>query len=251
MQFPEIKNPYTYLSDEVKGLKIIETLPSGDRIGRQLSEIAFFYDSISDKSRATNGKNLYFNPISRIFSIEKSLKIVENSEDMMTFLTSNPVNRIVSKEDKSGTLAPLDQHQKNDVERKLNGKGKYGAGTHKIGDTIVSNESLKVLDLTRDNKKTMIPEMQNNAKENIRTRFLIPKDFFGGSTYENQQFAEAKFILGNVKTITDNWLNELQNKTPKYFAKRGTKLVGTYNHLPSVIAIKDKMKNEGFKDKAY
>ena len=129
----------------------------------------------------------------------------------------------------------------------IQGRGKYGAGTRKAGDIIATNESLKKLDLTRDNKKLMITEIQQNAKENVREMFLIPKDFFGGSTYENQQFAEAKFILGNVKTITDNWLQELVNKTPLYFKNRKTKLVGTYDHLPSVIAIKGKLKNEGFK----
>ena len=120
----------------------------------------------------------------------------------------------------------------------------------KAGDVIATNETLERLDLTRDNKKLQTIEMQENAKENIRNRYLIPKDFFGGSTYENQQFAEAKFILGNVKTITDNWLQELTNKSPKYFKERGTRLIGTYDHLPSVIAIKTKLKNEGFKFKA-
>lgn len=252
LRFPEIKDPYSYFADSVSGLEIIEVLESGVTKKRKLSELAFFYDTISDKSvkGIERNSNLYFNPISRIFPILRSLHTLVNSDDTMCFLSSNPVNAVLSKEDKTGTLPPLDQHQKADIEAKLNGRGVYGAGTGKIGDIIATNESLKKLDLTRDNKKMMIPEMQQNAKENVREAFLIPKDFFGGSTYENQQFAEAKFILGSVKTITDNWLQELMNKTPLYFQKRKTRLVGTYDHLPSVIAIKTKLKNEGFKHKS-
>jgi len=156
----------------------------------------------------------------------------------MCFLTSNPVNTIISRKATGAGIAPLSGDQKNDIESKLNGRGRYGAGMGKAGDVIATNETLERLDLTRDNKKLQTIEMQENAKENIRNRYLIPKDFFGGSTYENQQFAEAKFILGNVKTITDNWLQELTNKSPKYFKERGTRLIGTYDHLPSVIAIK-------------
>jgi len=251
IKFPEIKDPYTLTRENIKGLKIVETLADGVRRTRELHELAFFYDTIARKNyRGDGAKNMYFNPISRISSILYSIQTILNSEDMMCFLTSNPVNSIISRKATGAGIAPLSGDQKNDIEAKLNGRGKYGAGMGKAGDVIATNETLERLDLTRDNKKLQTIEMQENAKENIRNRYLIPKDFFGGSTYENQQFAEAKFILGNVKTITDNWLQELTNKSPKYFKERGTRLIGTYDHLPSVIAIKTKLKNEGFKFKA-
>nr|DAR48842.1 MAG TPA: portal protein [Caudoviricetes sp.] len=251
IKFPEIKDPYTLTRDKIKTLKVIETLADGVQRTRELHELAFFYDTIARKNyRGDGAKNMYFNPISRISSILYSIQTILNSEDMMCFLTSNPVNSIISRKATGAGIAPLSGDQKNDIEAKLNGRGRYGAGMGKAGDVIATNETLERLDLTRDNKKLQTIEMQENAKENIRNRYLIPKDFFGGSTYENQQFAEAKFILGNVKTITDNWLQELTNKSPKYFKERGTRLIGTYDHLPSVIAIKTKLKNEGFKFKA-
>nr|DAQ82210.1 MAG TPA: portal protein [Caudoviricetes sp.] len=251
IKFPEIKDPYTLTRDKIKTLKVIETLADGVQRTRELHELAFFYDTIARKNyRGDGAKNMYFNPISRISSILYSIQTILNSEDMMCFLTSNPVNTIISRKATGAGIAPLSGDQKNDIESKLNGRGRYGAGMGKAGDVIATNETLERLDLTRDNKKLQTIEMQENAKENIRNRYLIPKDFFGGSTYENQQFAEAKFILGNVKTITDNWLQELTNKSPKYFKERGTRLIGTYDHLPSVIAIKTKLKNEGFKFKA-
>nr|DAY05224.1 MAG TPA: portal protein [Caudoviricetes sp.] len=251
IKFPEIKDPYTLTRDKIKTLKVIETLADGVQRTRELHELAFFYDTIARKNyRGDGAKNMYFNPISRISSILYSIQTILNSEDMICFLTSNPVNSIISRKATGAGIAPLSGDQKNDIEAKLNGRGRYGAGMGKAGDVIATNETLERLDLTRDNKKLQTIEMQENAKENIRNRYLIPKDFFGGSTYENQQFAEAKFILGNVKTITDNWLQELTNKSPKYFKERGTRLIGTYDHLPSVIAIKTKLKNEGFKFKA-
>ena len=251
IKFPEIKDPYTLTRDKIKTLKVVETLADGVQRTRELHELAFFYDTIARKNyRGDGAKNMYFNPISRISSILYSIQTILNSEDMMCFLTSNPVNSIISRKAAGAGIAPLSGDQKNDIEAKLNGRGRYGAGMGKAGDVIATNETLERLDLTRDNKKLQTIEMQENAKENIRNRYLIPKDFFGGSTYENQQFAEAKFILGNVKTITDNWLQELTNKSPKYFKERGTRLIGTYDHLPSVIAIKTKLKNEGFKFKA-
>nr|DAK94751.1 MAG TPA: portal protein [Caudoviricetes sp.] len=251
IKFPEIKDPYTLTRDKIKTLKVVETLADGVQRTRELHELAFFYDTIARKNyRGDGAKNMYFNPISRISSILYSIQTILNSEDMMCFLTSNPVNSIISRKATGAGIAPLSGDQKNDIESKLNGRGRYGAGMGKAGDVIATNETLERLDLTRDNKKQQTIEMQENAKENIRNRYLIPKDFFGGSTYENQQFAEAKFILGNVKTITDNWLQELTNKSPKYFKERGTRLIGTYDHLPSVIAIKTKLKNEGFKFKA-
>nr|DAX24424.1 MAG TPA: portal protein [Caudoviricetes sp.] len=251
IKFPEIKDPYTLTRDKIKTLKVVETLADGVQRTRELHELAFFYDTIAKKNyRGGGAGNVFFNPISRISSILYSIQTILNSEDMMCFLTSNPVNTIISRKATGAGIAPLSGDQKNDIESKLNGRGRYGAGMGKAGDVIATNETLERLDLTRDNKKLQTIEMQENAKENIRNRYLIPKDFFGGSTYENQQFAEAKFILGNVKTITDNWLQELTNKSPKYFKERGTRLIGTYDHLPSVIAIKTKLKNEGFKFKA-
>lgn len=100
-------------------------------------------------------------------------------------------------------------------------------------------------------------EMQNNAKENIRSAFVIPRDLLdafngtnSGSTYENQQFAEARFTLNNVKNITDAFLYQIEKKIPEYFTKKGTRLIGTYDHMPSISAANQKIKNEGAKSKA-
>lgn len=257
LSMPKVKNPYTFNKKAIQDLTIIERLDDGEERELKLFELAYFYDRIPQKGFGKtryNAKN-FFNPTSRIFPLMSSLHTLISSQDTMAYLSSNPVNSIVSR-DHSGSgvvntaTAPLASDQKYDTEMKLNGKGRYGAGRGKIGDIVVTNESLKRLDLTRDNRKMQVIEMQENAKENIRNRFLVPKDYFADSTYENKQFSEARFTLGPVKTITDNWLQELTNKSQRYFKARGTKLVGSYNHLPAVIEAKKAQENKGLLDRA-
>lgn len=67
------------------------------------------------------------------------------------------------------------------LEQKLAGKKKYGSRSNKVGDVIATNEPLRALNVQRDNKKLQIIEMQNNAKENIRVRYGVPRDLLDGS----------------------------------------------------------------------
>ena len=171
----------------------------------------------------------------------------------MAFLSEKKVNFIISKKSNNGQLAPLGTAEKMDIENKLGGWRMQRVGK---SDVIATNEDLQTLPTLRDVKKMQLTEMQNNAKENIRSRFGIPRDLLdaytgtnSGSTYENQQFAEARFTLNNVKNITDSWLYSLEKKNSQYFSN-GNKLVGSYEHMPSVVAINTKLKNDGFKAKA-
>ena len=141
IKFPEIKDPYTLTRDKIKTLKVVETLAGGVQRTRELHELAFFYDTIARKNyRGDGAKNMYFNPISRISSILYSIQTILNSEDMMCFLTSNPVNTIISRKATGAGIAPLSGDQKNDIESKLNGRGRYGAGMGKAGDVIAIRE---------------------------------------------------------------------------------------------------------------
>lgn len=252
LAFPKVKNRYALSRKDIQELEIKEFVADSKQIPRKLYELAFFYDTIPNNGFGKENYDAenFFKPISRIFSIISSINTVNNSQESMAYTSGNNVNKVLSRESNANGLSTLSGDQKNDIELKINGRGKYGARAGKIGDVIATNESLKSLDLTRDMKKMQLVEQQENAKENIRNCFLIPKDYFGDSTYENKQFSEARFILGQVKTITDNWLRELTAKTPLYFETRRTKLVGSYDHLPSIAETKRKLENEGFKAKA-
>lgn len=247
LAFPEVKDRYSMSRKDIQELVIKETLADSKVRSMKLYELAYFYDTIPNNGFGDDKYDSkgFFKPMARMFSILSSINTLLNTQSSMAYMSGNNVNKILSPEDQ-GILDPLEGDQKNDIERKVNGRERYGSRQGKVGDIIASNTPLKALDLTRDNRKMQMIEMQENAKENVRNCFLIPKDFFGDSTYENKQFSEARFILGQVKTITDNWLKELTNKTPGYFEVRGTKLIGTYDHLPSIAETKDKLENEGF-----
>lgn len=249
LSMPRIKNPYLLNKKAIGELIVREKLEGREVRDLQLFELAYFYDRIPKHGFTDNGFNSknFFNPTSRLFPLISNIHTLMASQETMAYLSTSPVNSIVTKE--KSDHAPTADDQKGDAEIKLSGRGKYGAGRGKIGDIIVTNIPYKKLDLTRDNKKLQNVEMQHNSKDNIRTRLSIPKDYFGDSTYENKQTSEARFTLGPAKTITDNFLNTLTNKSPEYFQKRGTRLIGSYDHVEAVIETTKKEKNEGLKNR--
>ena len=258
---PKVKNPYNLTREQIGALEFIERLGHNYDRKLRLSELVLIYDQVSSNGYGGDdtgySADRFLNPISRTSSLLKDFQVLLNSTDTMAYLTGNNVNFVVSKEMNNTTLAPLGSKEKMDIEKKLGGKGRYGSRSGKIGDVIATNETLRALNLQRNNKNLYIIEMQNNAKENIRTRLGVPRDLLdgfnganSGSTYENQQFAEARFILNNVKNITDSWLYGLEKKSGNYFKSRGTKLIGTYDHLASVIATKGMLKHNAMKKRA-
>lgn len=252
LSFPKVKDRYALKRTDINDLTIKEHLDSSVKPRNlNLSELAFFYDTISNGGFGDKGYDAesYFKPISRLFSIMSSINTLINAQSSMEYMAGNNVNSILSRNSSTG-LAPLDGDQKSDIETKVSGRGQYGTKMGKSGDIIATNEDLKLLNVTRDNRKMQMIEMKESAKDDIRNNLLIPKDFFGDSTYENKQFSEARFILGQVKTITDNWLNALENKSPLYFESRKTRLVGLYDHIPSVSETKNVNENKGFNDRA-
>ena len=251
LAFPAIKNRYALKKTDLKNISVKEKIEGQETRTIPFSQLAFFYDTLPNNGYGKSNYDCdgYLRPMSRIFALITSINTLLNTQKSMAYMSGHNVNKAVSKKTHAaGAHAPLKSDQKYDIEAKLNGRERYGLG--KDGDTVFSNEELTVSDLTRNVSKMQLREMQETAKENTRNNFLIPKDFFGDSTYENKQMSEARFILGQVKTITDNWLNEITNKTPKYFEARGTHLVGNYNHLTSVADTQNKLRDESMKSKA-
>lgn len=253
ISFPKIKNPYTMKRSDIQELTFIEKLEGNEKRYLKMYELAFVYDMISKSTYVGKqgfNSNKFLDPFSRIIPLRQDLQVLLNSTESMAFLTGKKVNWILSRNaPTAGSIAPLGSEEKSQIENKLSQKRK--------NDVAATSESLSALNLTRDVKKMQIIEMQNNAKENVRSKFGIPRDLLdayngtnSGSTYENQQFAEARFTLNNVKNITDSWLYSLEKKSKSYFETRGTRLVGTYDHMASIVAVNSVLKNNGFKAKA-
>ncbi|MEN5308754.1 phage portal protein [Chryseobacterium cucumeris] len=247
LSFPKIENRYALSRKDIQELPIKEHIANGKTRPLKMYELAFFYDTIPYNGFGKNEYNAsdFYKPMSRVFSQIDSIRTLMNTQSSMSHMSGHNVNKLISKSTSPGEkLKALPGDQKYDIEQKLNGFGRYGMKRGKAGDIIATNETLTVSDLTRDGRKMQMIEMQSNAKDNVRNCFLIPQDFFGDSTYENKQWSESRFILGQVKTITDNWLNELTHKSPGYFEARKTKLIGTYDHIGSVAETVKRLENE-------
>lgn len=253
ISFPEIKDRYKYKRKDISELEFKEELADSKKRTLYMYELLYFYDIGSYNGWSEKGYNSknFFNPTSRVFAMRDALETLINTQSSMAFMSGNNVNKIVAKDNQlAGGVSPLPSDQKTDIERKLNGRGKYGAKNGKVGDVVVANEKLTALDLTRDNRKMQMIEMQDNARQIVLNAFNIPKDYYGDSTYENKQMSEARFILSNVKPILDAWLNALMAKTPLYFESRKTKLVARFDHMPSIIESRTTLLNKGFSDRA-
>ena len=248
LSFPKVKDRYIMNRKEIGNLIIKEHLADSKKRNIPLSELAYFYDTIPNNGFGDNGYNAdgFFCPMARLFSIMPSINTLLNAQSSMEFMTGNNVNKILSRKNNNSEYASLDDDQKEDIESKVNANSKYGMKAGRRRDILATNEDLSVLDVSRDNRKMQMIEMKESAKEDVRNCLLIPKDFFGDSTYENKQHSEARFILGQVKTITDNWLKEIENKGRLYFETRQTRLVGLYDHIPSVSEAKNANKNKSF-----
>lgn len=252
LRFPKIPNRYALNSDDLNQLILKEILADSKPRNIPLAEVLMFYDTIPNNGWDKEGYSAdnFFKPMARAFGIIPALNAILNAQKSIAFMTGNNVNKVISKEYmKIDQVTDLGSDQKQDIESKINGRNRYGMRADKQGDVVFSNVPIKVADLTRDNKKMQIPELKDDAFKDIRNTFLIPEDFCGASTYENKQWSESRFILGNCKPITDNWLSCLMNKTPAYFEKKGTKLIGSYDHIPAVAETKKALQNKAFTDR--
>lgn len=242
LTFPQLRNSYLVREKDISKLRVRESLPTGEQRDYFMSELGFFYD-LGNKGNLDNKS--FFNPISRLKSAEVSIQNIIKTEETINYLAGNKVFGVLSK--KGNSLVPLGAKEKENIEQKINFKKK---------GIVATNEDLQYLSLLIDSKKLQLVEFQNQAKENLRSVLNIPRDILDassgdtkGSTYENQQFAESRFINGNVKGYTDQILGVLQQKAYRYFEQRGTTLKGSYEHMPSQVSINNKIANEGLKNK--
>lgn len=253
LKLPKVKNPYLMTERELESLQLKETLADGKERLVAFKELAYVYDIGKENNCASD---VFFNPISRLKSIRYDLQIMMNTSDTMAYLSDNPVMGILSKKGNANDNAPLAGEEKGSIEHEINSKGKYGASVNGKGSLIASNEEFSLLSLTPDVKKLMLIEQQNNAKENIRSRFNIPRDISDavsggnrGSTYENKQTAEAFLINAICKGILDKRLASYQKRAGLYFERNGTFLEGTFDHLPSIQAFNSESLYKGLVDK--
>lgn len=270
--YPKVDGLYwNYTNLDKKNLVFQEYLPNGKLRNIPVKELNIVYDTINHSLFGRDSNHhytpeMFLCPISRIESLRYDLQIIINSNESLASLSDAPVMGILSKKQNGAQNAgaQIAEMQKSMIEANLDGRGDYGAKLGGKGKFIATNESLEYLNLVPNLKATIEAEIlsQNNSKENIRTAFGVPKDIHdatsgerGGSTFENQSIAEARFVTVTCANITDKILDGLTDKSPLYFSKdingsnktRPTKLIGDYDHLPSVIDGRDKKQIESVK----
>ena len=215
-------------------------------------DLIISYDTIKKGLFNENNTFQYFNretflnPISRVDALKYDLQIMHSTQDALAYFATRPVGGVLSKNTTAGVNAGamLDGVQKAIQESKINGKSDYGAGMNGKGHIITTHEDLKYLSIYQDTDKIVnaLINIQNNAKQNIRSAYNVPIDILEarngknqGSTFENQNIAEARFVTNVCQSIMDNMCRSLTMKSPEYFKTRGTKLIASFEHLPSII----------------
>lgn len=245
IKFPKVNNRYEINEKTLSELKIKENLGNGKDRTIEFGELAYTYDIGKVAYCGNDGVNnsVFFNPISRLTPLRRDISTFVNSADTMAYISDNPVLGILSKKSVNGELNPLDGEEKTDIEAKINGKRQYGASMFGKGGLIATNTEFGLLDLVPDTRKLQLIPIQNNVKENIRSRFNVPRDVYDavsganrGATYENKQTAEAFLALTICGGDLDKWLQSLQKQAKGYFDRKGTKLTYSFDHMSSVQA---------------
>ncbi|BAQ84161.1 hypothetical protein [uncultured Mediterranean phage uvMED] len=265
LQYPKLDNSFWSMPKySVDNLMLRLNLDNSYR-DIPLKELIIIYDTIkngiysgSNSDTPSFNREQFLNPISRVDALKYDLQIIKTTQDGLAYFSSKPVGGILSKNTPSGLNAGayLENVQKAVQESKINGKDEYGASLGTKGHIITTHEDLKYLSIYTDTDKIInaLISMQNNSKQNVRTAYGIPSDILEarsgkskGSTFENQNIAEARFVSGICKNIVDKLCLNLTNKTPLYFNKRGTKLTASFDHLPSIIKGMKIEKQQGIK----
>jgi hypothetical protein len=209
------------------------------KLNLAVKQVIPFYDlangiaSSSYSNSSTNTNNLLTAP-SRLLSIQTELSNVHQAGIAKNkAIQTNGRELFSNKNSGVGVAVPLSKPEKLEIERKLNNETGLGSNRSRA---IVTNASMehkslhiKLLELGLDQSKTA-------DANTILWALGIPLDLADKtSTYENKEQAMLGFMQNNIMPQMNDFTNSLSN----YFGLEGTKLIGTYDHLPIMQVIKE------------
>lgn len=235
------KQWYSLENREFKNLKIIN---KDSRDVFSINELLLIYD-VGIKKESKKGYISVLNPISRLDSIKTDINIIYDTTETMHYLGDHIIHGLLTKKTNANELAPLSIDDKNKISKAINSFGNYKSRKQSKGNIIPTNESFEFLDLIADFKKTGVIDIQDVAKNNIRGRFDIAKELLettqkssSRGTFENQQRAEGRFITTNAQVIVEKLLDNFHKRYYEYFNTNKTKLIISFDHLPSIATSK-------------
>lgn len=209
------------------------------KLNLEVGKVIPFYDlanGISGENYSngcTNRNNLLTAP-SRLLSIQTELSNVKQAGIAKNkAIQTNGRELFSNKNSTLGTAMPLKKGEKEEIKTRLNHQTGLGSGRSRA---IVTDSSMVWQSLHIKLKELGLDESKQADANTILTGLGIPLDLADKtSTYENKQQAMLGFMQNNIMPQMNDFTNSLSN----YFELEGTKLIGTYDHLPIMQVIKE------------
>jgi len=235
------KLPMTMAQESEELAKTFEYDEYNQNISIRFADILTYYDLANGIDETTSEENMWISP-SRLESILKPLVNVQKSFDAKNIvIESNGKELFINKTQGNMAKIPLKKTEQRDIDRKLNG-GKYGLGSGK-SRTVITNSDLAWQSLHINLADLGLDQSVVSDGQIIVNSLGIPPELYSlsgsSSTFENQAKAVVNFIQKKIQVEMNDFTETINNKF-------GTKLVGTYDHLPIMREI-EKSKALGMK----
>ncbi len=232
----DFKTPIVFKQSDAK--KILEqTFEYEDQSNEQKLNLAVksiipFYDlanginSESYSNLNSNSNNLLTAP-SRLLSIRTEISNVSQGGIAKNkAIQTNGRELFSNKNSTLGTAMPLKRDEKKEIQNRLNNTTGLGSNRSRA---IVTDSSLVWQSLHIKLDELGLDKSRQADAWTILTALGIPLDLADKtSTYENKKQAMLGFMQNNIMPQMNDFTNSLTN----YFGLEGTKLIGTYDHLP-------------------
>ena len=185
----------------------------------KLSDIIPFYD-------LANGlkSNTFMISPSRVKGIIKVLENIEqNLKSKHINLQMSQKYLATNKNNMQGVATPLQDGDRTAIERVLGSKSMQ-----------ITNNDIQVSHLVSDMKRLFLDEQFSSDALKCLLAFDMNKDILnyslaGGSTYENQEKGELRYLQNSIQTTADNTMNSFSSQWG--LIDSGEKLIASYDHL--------------------
>jgi hypothetical protein len=205
-----------------------------------MKEIMPYYDMANGLFELSGEQNMWVAP-SRLDTLKKPLQNIDmafNAKNIV--INSNGKELFVNKTQGNMAKVMMHQEEKDDLQRKLNANHALGAGRSR---SIFSNSDLLWQSLHIKLKELGLDDSVVSDAKVVINALGIPPELYSvdgnSATFENQSKAVIHFIQGKIQAEMNDFTNTLNMRF-------GTKLKGTFDHLP-IFREAEKQKALGMK----
>jgi hypothetical protein len=202
---------------EAIGEKKIKYTMNGTVIDIPLKEIIPFYDLANGLT-----DNSFMQSQSRVKGIVRTLNNIDQN------IKSKNINlqfsqKYLASNKSDGNEAQINDTDRNDIFSKIDRKS-----------LSITNKNIDVKHLVSDMKRLFLDEQFSSDALTCLLAFDMNKDVLnyfgsGGSTYENQEKGELRYLQNSIITTANNTMNSFSSQWG--LMDKGEKLVAKYDHL--------------------